>query len=347
MDRRPAGRGGVRCDRNKTIGNVTSLPPGLPRENAGLPGSTLPRGGTARRPSVLHEPVMVPQVLSVLITDPAGLYIDGTLGTGGHAEAILRETAPYGRLWALEWDPLALDRARRRLEPFSARARFFQVNYAELPRLLAEEKQPAVGVLLDLGLSSLALDRPERGFSYRFPRAELDMRYDPGSGPSAAQHLSRFSETELADLLHRLGDVRAARRIARAVVIRRREQPLRKVGDLVAAVREGLGRPPSPRLLSQVFQAVRMSLHGDLENLEACLSGLSPHMVLGGRLAILCYQSLETRTVRRVLRPAPGSTEPVRWKSVLRRSLTPSPEEVRHNPRARRARLQAYERVEA
>ncbi|MBU1699590.1 MAG: 16S rRNA (cytosine(1402)-N(4))-methyltransferase RsmH [Candidatus Eisenbacteria bacterium] len=294
---------------------------------------------------MLHEPVMVDQVLSALITEHHGLYVDATVGTGGHSEAILNRIIPHGRLLALDCDLIALTKAREHLEKYSPYTEFIRSNFSELPWRLADRGYSAAGVLLDLGLSSFALEDPARGLSYRFPDAPLDMRFDMSQKETAADLLRRWTKDQMTEVFRSFGEVRSARRIAQVLIERRQDQPIQKVGDLVEGIRVAVGRSPSPKLLSKVFQSIRMALQGDLENLERCLKNLAPHMAPGGRLVVLCYHSLESRCVRQVLREELDSDGKPVWELVLRKAQAPTQEEVVRNPKSRSARLRVYRKV--
>jgi 16S rRNA (cytosine1402-N4)-methyltransferase len=288
---------------------------------------------------------MVDRVRECLVGDPGGFYVDATVGTGGHALALL-EGFPALRLLALDWDPRALETARARLSPYADRVRLLQLSFGDLPGHLAAEGLRVAGVLLDLGLSSLALEDPRRGFSHRYPEAPLDMRFDPSRGEPLARRLQRWSEQEIRRILRELGEVRGANALARALVSWRRERPLRTVGDLLEAIRQGLRRPPSQRLLAQIFQAFRLAVTGELQALRQCLLGLPPHVVPGGRVVVLTYQSLEAQVVKECLRDPRGPEGQPLWKPLFRKSLAPSAEEVARNPRARSARLRAFVRAD-
>jgi 16S rRNA (cytosine1402-N4)-methyltransferase len=290
---------------------------------------------------------MVEQVLAAFSAAPPGMLVDATCGTAGHSLALLSRF-PSARLLALDWDPRALDVARKRLRPFASRVLFRQASFGRLPELLEEvleQGEKAAGVLVDPGLSSFSLEDPSRGLSYRFPESPLDMRYDPSLDTTAADGLSKWSAEELEKILRTYGDVRPARRLARGLVAWRRERPLHTVGDLVEGIRRSLGRTPTPRLLSQTFQAIRLALFGELDELERCLRGLHPHMAEGSPLVIICYQSLETRRIREVLRGLRDEQGKPFWVPLIRKSVVPSREEVKRNPRARSARLRAYRKA--
>jgi 16S rRNA (cytosine1402-N4)-methyltransferase len=287
-----------------------------------------------------HEPVLLRETLELLAVRPGGSYADGTVGLGGHAAEVLRQSAPDGRLLAVDRDPEALERARARLAEFGPRVRLAHADWRELPALLGGER--AHGVLLDLGVSSLQLDTPERGFSFRAD-GPLDMRMDRTGGLTAADVVNRMPESELADVLYRLGEEHASRRIARAIVQARQRVHLRTTGELAQVVR-GAARAPRGRGLDPAtltFQALRIYVNRELEGLGKALTEIAGRLAPGGRLAVIAFHSLEDREVKNAFRElARGS-----YRLLTRKPVRPSPEEVARNPRARSARLRGLERA--
>jgi 16S rRNA (cytosine1402-N4)-methyltransferase len=286
-------------------------------------------------------PVLVDAVLRWLEPRPGGVYVDATVGGGGHAERILEASAPTGRLVGIDRDPHALEAARKRLSRFAGRVQLVHGNFADLQALLKELAVPvADGVLFDLGLSGLQLQRPERGFSFQV-EGPLDMRMDPTQPQTAADLVNRLSEQELADLLRRYGEEPFARRIARSIVRRR---PLRTTTDLVEAVQAAVPRSRWPRrthVATRTFQALRIATNRELEALQAALAQVPEVLRPGGRVVVIAFHSLEDRLVKQAFRADP------RLRPLLRKPVRPTPEEVFANPRARSARLRAAERVEA
>jgi 16S rRNA (cytosine1402-N4)-methyltransferase len=310
----------------------------------------------------IHQPVLLEESLSLLGVGPGSQVVDGTVGCGGHAEGILERTAPDGRLLGLDRDEAALAQARRRLASFGERVELVHGSFRELGRILEERGLARVdAVLLDLGVSSLQLDLPERGFRFASEtagHAPLDMRMDPSAGPTAAELLARASEEQIASWLSDYGELPGARRLAREIVRARREAPLRTAADLVGAVeraRVGRGRRHHPATL--VFQALRIAVNDELAALADGLEQGVAHLRPGGRLVVIAYHSLEDRLVKRRFRElARGCVCPPRspictcgrrpvLRLVTRRAVRPDDEEVRANPRARSARLRAAERL--
>lgn len=288
-----------------------------------------------------HVPVLLEAVLEWLRPRPGGVYVDATVGTGGHAERILEACGPTGRLVGIDRDPEALDVAHRRLRRFAGRVQLVRGDFADLKALLVRTGVPQVdGVLFDLGVSGLQLAHPERGFSFQL-EGPLDMRMDPQQQLTAADLVNRLSERELASLLRRYGEEPFAGRIARSIVRRR---PLRTTSDLVAAVEAAVPpgrRPRRIHVATRTFQALRIATNRELECLESALAQVPEVLRPGGRVVVISFHSLEDRLVKRAFRSDP------RLVPLVRKPVRPGPEEVRRNPRARSARLRAAERVEA
>ncbi len=286
-----------------------------------------------------HVPVLLAEVLRHLDPQPGQIIADGTVGGAGHAVELAKRVAPSGRLIALDRDPQAVKLARERLAPWPAQV--FHASYAQLPEILQRLDISGVhGVLLDLGVSSLQLADPQRGFSFHAP-GSLDMRYDPTCGPPAWQLLQELSERELAEVLFRYGQERYSRRIARAVVAQRRRRPIRTAQELAQVVLEAL--PASARRqkihpATRTFQALRIVVNRELEHLEQFLREVSEALVPGGRVAVISFHSLEDRLVKQQFRSHPELVE------VVRGVVRPSPEEVARNPRARSARLRVAQK---
>jgi len=307
-----------------------------------------------------HVPVLLTEVLELLAPSEGATVIDGTLGAGGHAEALLERVGPGGRLIAIDRDPAAIEIARHRLARFGEAFLPVHGNHMELRELLHGQQAYAVdGILFDLGLSSMQLDDPQRGFSFR-QDGPLDMRMDPSRGESAAELLARCSEHELRDLLSTYGEERRALAIARRVVRERERRPLERTAHLAEIVAQTLG--PQARKYrihpaTRTFQALRIAVNREVEGLEQLVAEAVSLLRRGGRLAILSYHSLEDRAVKRTYRGlAQRCTCPPRMpvcgcgRENLIRILTPKPVrpsemEVERNPRASSARLRVAERL--
>ena len=289
-----------------------------------------------------HASVLLAESLELLAVRPGGLYVDGTVGPGGHAAAILERSGPEGRLLGLDRDAEVLESAGERLRPFGARARLVHADYRAIPRLLAGER--ADGVLLDLGTSSVQLDTPERGFSFR-AEGPLDMRMDRSGGETAADLVNRMSEPDLADLIYRFGEERASRRIARAIVAAWRRGRIRTTAELAGIVRSAAGRARRPGLdpATRTFQALRIQVNRELEGLGPALAAIAGCLAPRGRLAVIAFHSLEDREVKHAFRELAREG----FTLLTRRPLRPSGAETARNPRSRSARLRALERAEA
>jgi 16S rRNA (cytosine1402-N4)-methyltransferase len=308
-----------------------------------------------------HQPVMADRVTQLLRPRPGGVYLDATLGLGGHAERLLHASAPDGRVVGIDLDPHALALARERLAWAGDRLVTVAASFADLAAVAGRLGLAAVdGVLYDLGVSSLQLDEPDRGFSYRAD-APLDMRMDPTSGITAAEVLATYPRAELARILREYGEERFAGRIARLLDQARRRAPIATTGQLVELVKAAVpaaARRTGPHPARRAFQALRIEVNRELEALEASLPQAVELLAPGGRLVVLAYHSLEDRIVKRALAEAAGragDTPPrlpvaagaARPELALltRRPETPTAAEVAANPRAESAKLRAAEKL--
>ena len=292
--------------------------------------------------SAPHVPVLPGEVLAYLQPRSGGVYVDGTLGLGGHAEAILEASSPEGRVIGFEWDQEAAALAAERLARFGDRIRIIPASYAELARQLEEAGElPVDGLLLDLGVSSLQLDRPERGFSFRHD-APLDMRMSGDLSLTGADLVARLSEEELADVFYRFGEERQARRIARFVVEERKKTKIATTRELAELVARAIPRKYHPRRIhvaTRVFQALRIAVNREFDNIVQVLAQAPSVLREGGVLCVITFHSLEDRIVKRGLMDNPA------YELVTRKPVEPSPEEIRRNPRARSARLRVARTV--
>jgi 16S rRNA (cytosine1402-N4)-methyltransferase len=298
--------------------------------------------------------VLVAETLARLANGP-GLYLDATLGDGGHAEALL-DAEPGARLLGCDRDPAALAFARERLARFGDRVSVAHAAFHELPAAhRAAGGAPLQGALLDLGLSSRQLDDPSRGMSFQ-SEGPLDLRMDPGPGASAAERLRETDEDTLAQVLRAHGDLRNAGALARALVAAARRGELETTSDLVSALDRALGGRPHPRRYAQAFQALRIWVNDEAAELEAALQWLPEAMSPGGVVVTIAYHSGEDRRIKQALRGGrtfPSRRRPPRasedagrgpWQELTRHVVTPAEEEVSRNPRARSARLRAFRR---
>lgn len=305
--------------------------------------------------TTLHMPVMVEEVLHYLDVLPGGRYVDCTVGTGGHAEAVLEMASPGGLLLGLDVDAQALALARKRLERFWPDVRLVEANYRDLAAVCREYSFiPVHGVLFDLGLSSLQLAQAERGFSFQ-REGPLDMRFDQEQELTAFDIVNHCSEVELARIIWQYGEERQSRRIARAIV---RARPIHTTRELAEVVSRAV-RAPGHRLhpATRTFQALRIAVNRELETLEMALAQAVQVLGRGGRLVVISYHSLEDRIVKQFLQresqdcicppdlPKCLCGHRATLRPLTRSPVRPSEDEVRRNPRSRSALLRAAEKL--
>jgi 16S rRNA (cytosine1402-N4)-methyltransferase len=303
-----------------------------------------------------HIPVLVDAVVDALVPRDDAVYVDGTFGGGGYSEALL--AAARCRVFGIDRDPDAIQRGRELAGRHAGRLRILQGQFGDMVRLLAPvNPDPIAGIALDLGISSVQLDTPERGFSFRYD-GPLDMRMS-GEGQSAADLVASLSEVQLAELIRVFGEERFARRVARAIASARQRQPIRRTIELAEIVRGAIPRPePGQDAATRTFQALRIAVNDELGELDRGLTAAEQLLHPGGRLAVVSFHSLEDRRVKEFLRrrsdtaprgsrhrPIEASAPPPSFKLLARRAIKPNAAEIAHNPRARAARLRAAERT--
>jgi 16S rRNA (cytosine1402-N4)-methyltransferase len=309
-------------------------------------------------PSVLptetdHVPVLADEVLAVLAPRPGETIVDATFGAGGHARLLAERLQGAGKLIAIDRDPTVAPFFERLRRTSPVKMRLLAGEFSTVLGQLADNGVRADAVLLDLGVSSMQLDRPERGFSYAAD-APLDMRMDPSAEPSARDIVNEADERDLADIFRRYGEERYSRQIARAIVARRRKQPFERTGELVETIKQSI---PAPARFGEghparrVFQALRIEVNDELGSLERALPAALELLRPGGRLAVISFHSLEDRIVKRFLRSQEhGCTCPPEFplcvcgsepslRATPRRAIRPSAAEIARNPRAQSARL--------
>ena len=290
-----------------------------------------------------HVPVMTREIVALLRPDRGGVYVDCTVGLGGHSRALLEAGA--SRVVGLDRDLDALAAAQESLEQWADRVELVHADYRDLPRVLdARGIEQVAGALADLGVSSMQLDAANRGFSFRRDEP-LDMRMDRSQGPTAAQLLRDVDEHALADVIFQYGEERFSRRIARAIVAARAEAAVQTTGQLAQIVRRAVPRKGYQRIdpATRTFQALRIWVNRELEGLDAFLAAAAERLLTGARLAVISFHSLEDRIVKHVFRALERGGAALRI--VTKRPLVPSEAEVEANPRARSAKLRAIERV--
>ncbi len=273
---------------------------------------------------------------------PSGLYVDGTLGLGGHTAALI--AAGAGRVLAFDRDQAALDVARTRLADAAARVEFVHEDYRRLPEVLAARGVAEVdGMLVDLGVSSMQLDDPARGFSFRHA-GPLDMRLDRSRGATLAERLAGVDEAELTDVIRRFGVERRAGRVARAILAQRDRGMLRDTGDLASGARRGAGGRGWQRIdpATRTFQALRIWVNDELEGLDRFLEDACRVLARGARLVVIAFHSLEDRVVKHTFRRLAAESAVA---VLTRRPIVPDDEERARNPRSRSARLRAVEKL--
>jgi 16S rRNA (cytosine1402-N4)-methyltransferase len=309
-----------------------------------------------------HRPVLYHEIIHALQPRRGGLYVDGTVGAGGHAFGILEASTPDGRLLGLDVDPQALVVARQRLLPFGPRAVLLHTSYTTLQDQLENLEWHGVdGVLLDLGVSSMQFDTPQRGFSFQAD-APLDMRFDPEDPIRAADLVNNLTEQELTDLFFRYGEEPRARRIAQSIVEARPLYTTRQLADIVLRAtagerRKGKGSFKTIHPATRTFQALRIAVNHELEAVEAVLPQATAALVPGGRLAIISFHSLEDRPVKQFFRresrdclcpprqPVCTCGHKATLKEITHHPVQPQPDEVEQNPRSRSAKLRVAEKL--
>jgi len=293
-----------------------------------------------------HEPVLLAEVLRHLVTEPAGFYLDATLGLGGHAEAILRTLSAQGKLLGLDMDPEALHAAGERLKAHPGQFRAVRANFRTLGQVLeAQRFFPLAGALFDLGVSSMHFDKPERGFSFE-REGPLDMRLSPDNPLTAGMIVNNWPTEQLALLLKEFGEEPAANRISRAIGERRQKRPFQTTTELAEFI---AGFMPRGRThpATRTFMALRIAVNAELENLTRGVEGVLPYLMQGGRLAVISFHSLEDRIVKNIFSSFVEQgvcryLEGAGGKSAI----TPSAEELARNPRSRSAKLRIVEKLQ-
>jgi len=302
-----------------------------------------------------HIPVLYQEVLDVINPVSGGLYVDGTVGAGGHSRGILERSSPDGQLIGLDRDPAALALAGSNLAEFSDRVTLIQGSYVELVSHLNNRNWHTVdGILIDLGLSSMQMDSPERGFSFRYD-APLDMRFDPGQSFSASDLINEYTREELAEIIFRYGEEKFSRRIADAIIANRPLATTKELAELIIGVVPHTSSKIHPA--TRTFQALRIAVNNELNALEAFLPAALESLKPGGRLAVIAFHSLEDRIVKRYFRqeskdcicppeiPICVCEHKAKLKELTRRPIRPEDNEVDRNPRARSAKLRAAEKI--
>ena len=302
-----------------------------------------------------HRPVLYQAIINFLEPRKGGFYVDGTLGAGGHAWGILQASSPDGCLLGLDVDPQALALAHKRLASFEDRVIIRQASYRTLEGQLRDLGWEGVdGILLDLGVSSMQLDTPERGFSFQTD-APLDMRFDPNTALTAADLVNSLSEEKLADILYQYGEERRSYQVARAIIRARPIYTTQELAQVVATATHS-GKP-GMHPATRTFQALRIAVNDELDALESVLPQAISWLNPGGRLAVISFHSLEDRIVKQFFRkesqdcicpprqPICTCNHKASIKELTRRPVYPEEAEIQENPRARSARLRVTEKI--
>ncbi len=301
-----------------------------------------------------HTPVLVDTVLQFLITTPSGIYIDGTVGGGGHSEAILKRLDKDGKLIGIDRDEDAVAYCQSRFSLYTKQVQILHGELAEIDHLLTDVGIEQIdGLLLDLGVSSYQIDMPERGFSY-LSDAPLDMRMDRSTGRTARDIVNNYPEQQLADIFFRYGEERYARKIAREIIKKRKKKPIERTKELSDMVRQVTPHRWQIKTLSRVWQALRVEVNNELEQLRIGLERIFPFLKSEGRIVVLSYESLTDRMVKRFFRGEEPSFSKKEigipnslfsFRVLTRRVVRPTEKEINRNPRAKSAKLRAAEKI--
>lgn len=306
---------------------------------------------------VYHTPVLLAETLQFLNPQPGGIYVDGTVGGGGHAEGILNLLSKSGTLIGVDADQTAIQFAIERLQQFGNRATLVHGNFANMKTILINLGVEEIdGLLLDLGVSSYQLEDATRGFSFQ-GNSRLDMRMDRGQKLDAWTVVNQYGGDELATIFWKYGEERHSRRLAEKIVYARRNRAIEKTGDLADLVQSVVGARFLTKSLARVFQAIRIEVNRELENLERGIRDGLGLLRVGGRVVVLSYHSLEDRIVKTIFKEEaaevvpsgtkllPDKPKAARMRILTRKPVVPSKEEIRVNPRARSAKLRAAEKI--
>jgi 16S rRNA (cytosine1402-N4)-methyltransferase len=308
-----------------------------------------------------HRPVLLTEVIELLDPQPGGVYVDCTLGGGGHAKAILERVLPGGHLFGIDRDQDAIDRASDEFRQFESDVTLVRGNFAGLQEILRNLDIEAVdGVLFDLGVSSHQLDEAERGFSFSSD-APLDMRMDRRQQLTAANAVNELPEKELADVIYTYSDERFSRRIARAIVERRQTHPFRTTTELADIVKAAIPRKAWPEKIhpaTRTFQSIRLFVNSEMDELEKGLVSAADVLKIGGKLAAISYHSIEHKKIKEFLAKGSGRCvcppglpicvcEARKYlKGLTRKPIVPTQEEIEANPRSRSAQLRVAEKID-
>lgn len=307
--------------------------------------------------SEYHIPVLYQETLDNMITDKNGVYVDCTLGGGGHSEGILKELSEDGKLISIDQDQQAIDFAKKRLEKYGTKWKVFKSNFENIDSVVYMAGYDKVdGILMDIGVSSTQLDDPERGFSYRYD-TKLDMRMNRSNPLSAYEVVNEYSEEDLSRIIYTYGEERYSRRIARLICEKRTEKPIETTGDLVEIIKKAYPSRAEKHPAKKTFQAIRIEVNRELEVLEKAITKAFNMLKPGGRLAIITFHSLEDRLVKNMFRdlctgckcppelPICVCNEKPKGKLVTRKPIIPNEKELKFNNRAHSSKLRVIEKI--
>ncbi len=293
----------------------------------------------------MHEPVLLKEVEQLFAPLEMKVFFDGTIGAGGHAERILEKHGEIELYIGCDVDPKALDIAEKRLAPWRKKVHLVQGNFAEVESFLAKDKVHSIeGALLDLGVSSMQLDTPERGFSFQ-RSGRLDMRMNPKINVTAEEIVNSYSEKELARIFRDFGEEPQWRKAVRAIIETRRKKPIHTTQELSLLLEKVVKRRGKIHPATRIFQALRIEVNQELDLLRVGLENITKHLSVHGRLGVISFHSLEDRIVKHSFR-AMAKKENGAFDLVWKKPLPPSREEMRKNPRSRSAKFRAIERAE-
>lgn len=303
-----------------------------------------------------HIPVLYYETLDNLVINPDGVYVDCTLGGGGHSEGILKRLSPKGVLISIDQDQQAIDYAKKRLEGYG-NWKCFKNNFENIETVIYMAGYDKVdGILMDIGVSSTQLDDAERGFSYRFD-ARLDMRMNTSAKISAYEVVNTYEEGALSKILFEYGEERHARRIAKFICDSRKEKPIETTGDLVTIIKRAYPERASKHPAKKTFQAIRIEVNKELEVLENAINKAVDCLKVGGRLGIITFHSLEDRIVKTMFKdfstdcicpprlPVCICNNKAKVKLITKKPIIPSEDELTHNKRAHSSKLRVIERI--
>ena len=307
--------------------------------------------------SEYHIPVLYKETLENLVTDKDGIYLDCTLGGGGHTEGLLKATSEKGKVISIDQDDQAIEFAKKRLEKYGKRWQVFKNNFENLDMVLYMAGADKVdGILMDIGVSSTQLDDPERGFSYRYD-TRLDMRMNKNNPLSAYEVVNEYEEEKLSKIIYEYGEERYARKIARFICEARQEKPIETTGELVDIIKRAYPSRAEKHPAKKTFQAIRIEVNRELEVLEKAIEKAVASLKKGGRLGIITFHSLEDRIVKNMFKelatgckcppelPICVCNEKPIVKLVTRKPIGPSAEELKYNNRAHSSKLRVIEKL--